>query len=94
MKTIQLTAINQLSNEFNKVFNKWCTAEQLAEINKRNATYDEDSCASHDFYDANMAMAKAFKNTFKREINLQSNTDVSLWNAAWALSKTNQFVVI
>lgn len=87
--------VKKLSAAFNKVLNEWCLPKEMEEINRRNATpeYDGSSCASHDFYDANMAMAEAFVTVFEREIDLQSDTDIELWNAAWELSKSQKFAI-
>ncbi len=96
--------INELSKEFSRVINEWCTPDQLAEIIRRNASseYKEiNCCATHDFYDSNMAMDEAFTKVFAREFTFwndeepetekQNSIDIYYFNAAWDLSKANNF---
>jgi len=75
------------------------TEQQLAAIRERNATYDADTCATHDFADANMIMLLAFEEVFGREPAFLHGTDekgnhspeqeadIALWNAAWGHAK-------
>lgn len=51
-----------------------------------------DICHTHDFCDANMVMAAAFERATGREIDLQSDADKALWNAAWAEWKSRDCV--
>lgn len=67
----------------------------MEEIRRRNATaeYAGSACASHDFCDANMVMAAAFKFIFDRDPEMSNNgidgmsPDDVLWNRAWTLAK-------
>jgi hypothetical protein len=68
--------------------------DRLAEIRRRNKRFDaegNDSCATHDFCDANMLMDEAFTEAFGREIDLQSDADLSVWNAAWGMARASGF---
>lgn len=49
------------------------------------------ACATHEFCDANMVMAAAFKAVVGRKEKLQSDADISLINHAWNLAKKNDF---
>jgi hypothetical protein len=63
-------------------------------IDKTNAYYrsiDEKICATHDFLDANVPMSEAFKSVTGREIELQNQEDVHLWNRAWKTASINGF---
>ena len=84
--------IDSICVEFIKVINEWLTDQQIAIVNERNAQPDmKGSCATHDFYDANMAMDEAFKKAMGGQIDLQSDDDMFLWNEAWDLAKDNKF---
>lgn len=76
--------IAALSQAFADVVRSWCTAEEFAEIRRRNATPEYiAACASHDFMDSNMAMLEAFESVIGREMDLTAETDIALMNAAW-----------
>lgn len=74
------------------------SGDEMAAIRQRNREYLDDgcgdSCATHDFADANMIMLDAFTKTFGREPNIckegatdaQHNADATLWGTAWALT--------
>jgi hypothetical protein len=56
---------------------------------------DEESagvCHTHDFCDANVFMAEAFEKVVGRPIDLQSDADTALWNAAWSEWKSRDVV--
>lgn len=60
---------------------------EFAEMQKRNAAEpDLNICHSHDFLDANVVMADAYKNHTGEEIDLQSDEDIAIWNMAWKLA--------
>jgi hypothetical protein len=83
-----LQEVALLARQFADVLHVWLTPAEFAEMQRRNRTpkYDKH-CASHDFCDANIAMEDAFKRTFGREPNLESDTDIDLWNKAWDVAK-------
>lgn len=56
----------------------------------RNRYLTDDTCASHDFCDANMNMAEAFADIVGREPlddDGMSDASIELWNAAWGIAK-------
>lgn len=80
------------------------TTQCMATIVARNETPEYlDFCASHDFCDANMVMATAFKKVFARDpltsIDTESGAaseeslavDTAVWNKAWNWAKLGCF---
>ena len=57
----------RIADAFADVLRDWLTADQWAEMQARNVVYSDGVCASHDFCDANMAMAEAFETVTGRE---------------------------
>jgi hypothetical protein len=57
----------RIADAFADVLRNWLTADQWAEMQTRNVDYSDGVCASHDFCDANMAMAEAFETVTGRE---------------------------
>jgi hypothetical protein len=59
------------------------TPEQFRETKRRNRDRaDKRSCASHDFCDANMVMADAFRQT-GLEPDVDDGEQCALWGTAW-----------
>jgi hypothetical protein len=84
--------VNNLAVKFCDVLHEWLTEDELAIVVERNASRDcECVCHSHDFCDANMAMDEAWSRMFQDEIDLSSEIDTDLWNAAWDLAKKHNF---
>jgi hypothetical protein len=96
-----------LAVEFGRVLRRWLTPDQVSLANTRNAGEYKDSgaCASHDFCDANMAMAEAF-DTFglPTDIDLpesggdsdavrDNNSASIIWNNAWTKAKESKFAL-
>ena len=84
--------IAALAAAFVNVVWEWTTPDELAEIKRRNATPDYSTCcATHDFFDANMAMERAFRETFGRspipDEGEMSAEDTDAWDAAWDIAK-------
>lgn len=63
--------------------------QQVIALNQDEA--NQAICHSHDFIDANEVMADAFRQTFGREVDLQSDADGAIWNEAWRLAKESEF---
>lgn len=71
------------------------SAEELAEVRRRNVTYGENVCATHDFCDANMTMLEAHRThgvatvvDFDEETQPEEHEAACrLWGAAWAHAK-------
>lgn len=85
----------QIAKEFCQILNWWLTAEQMAEVVRRNtAETNSNICHSHDFCDANEAMIVALSNAGVDTDDMEMMNDdamCSLWNAAWNLAKSVGF---
>jgi hypothetical protein len=84
----QITAI---AEAFAEIMRQWLTPAEFEEMRRRNVAYDDMICASHDFCDANMAMAAAMQGVLAREPDPGSGDDAALWNEAWTLAKRLYF---
>lgn len=85
--------IDKLSAAFSAIVRR-DLRDNLAEIQRRNASREYASigaCATHDFFDANVLMGGAFKFTMGRGVDIQSDEDVDLWNAAWTKARAEGF---
>lgn len=84
----RISDIDRLATEFIELLRGALTEAQWEEMRRRNATPEyANSCASHDFVDANMVMAEAFYNVFGRHINAISSRDSLIWGMAWDIAK-------
>jgi len=65
----------------------------LASLNRQKelGEWGNGCCPTHDFMDANMPMAEAFERVMGRDIVLQDDGDLSLWNAAWGWARNRMF---
>lgn len=77
-----------LAAEFSRILHEWLTADELAEIQRRNSTLEYSGfCASHDFCDPNQAMIDALSIH-----GLEFDTELcGLINDAWAISRMSGF---
>lgn len=104
MSTPNPVQVYILAMAFASKLREWLSPEVMSEVVARNAaSTDPLVCASHDFCDANMAMAAAFEATHGRETFLpcdvesgvcteeQCNADLTLSNSAWSLAKAAGF---
>jgi hypothetical protein len=82
----------RIAQAFAETLKKDLEPRQFAEMKKRNLTYGEGICASHDFCDANMMMAAAFKEVTGREADVATDADTALWNQAWDLARKQGMV--
>lgn len=92
-----------IAREFSKLMLEEIGADNLALVVAQNTTDiaqgNDSTCSTHDYCDANMVMDQAFQNILKRgnymieddATDAQRDADTDLWNAAWTLSKHNQF---
>lgn len=81
-----------LANAFRAELRDTLTDRQLREVDARNAQQvTMDTCASHDFCDANDAMATAYQDALHYPFNAMSETAQGLWNKAWDLARTKPF---
>ena len=67
--------------------------ELLASLNRQKELdeWGNGCCPTHDFMDANMPMEEAFEKVMGRDIALQDDGDLSLWNAAWDWARNRMF---
>lgn len=82
-----------LAKSFSNVLNEWLTKEEMATVIERNQTpeYQDGSCATHDFCDANQAIIDAFEKEAGRELDTQDEDDMKLIQKAWDLARDNNF---
>ncbi len=64
----------RIAGAFAAVLRDWLSADQWAEMQARNVDYSDGVCASHDFCDANVAMAEAFETVTGREPSVGYDT--------------------
>lgn len=94
MKNKQIIAYH-LAVEFSFILREWLTEEEMKEVIRKNATVEYlDSCASHDYCDANMAMSEAFTNVIIKAFDLQDDEAVELFNAGWTVAQLHNFFVV
>ena len=68
--------------------------DTLTKVARLNLVETENFCHSHDYIDTNMVMAEAFKQVTETEVDLDSSSDISLWNSSWNLAITNNFYLL
>ena len=84
--------IKELARSFSQLLKQYLTEDQILEIIKRNDLPQYfGCCATHDFLDSNMVMDEAFTEVMGREINIQSDLDLNIWNQAWNEAKKEKF---
>jgi len=90
----KITAEN-LAKEFSKILRAWLGPNRIKKVIEKNSTseYSNDSCASHEFCDANEAMDEAFIHLRGKGVSLQNKKDCILWGKAWAIAKNNNFSI-
>lgn len=78
--------IETAGNRFAEILKDWLTEAEWEEMRRRNAAETEHGvCHSHDFCDANMAMAEALQESGVIVIGdgVIDDDGVTIWNAAW-----------
>jgi hypothetical protein len=70
------------------------SAKVLAAIDAENAARGDNSCASHDWLDANEVMANAFAAVTGHAPSPSSSEDCELMNAAWGRAKATGYAVL
>ena len=78
---------------FSRTLDNWLSELEMASViaeNGHRRAADDDSCATHDYCDANQAMMEAFETATGRGPS-GSEADISLINAAWAQAKRADF---
>lgn len=81
----------KLACKFSELLSQELTAEELDQVNERNAAEaHKPTCSSHDFCDANQVMADAL-DALGVDLDLQNPKQVALINDAWTLARSNDF---
>ena len=83
----------KIANKFSSILREWLTAEELQEINDKNADYRMGIgtwCATHEYCDPNQAMINAFEH-FGIDIDFDNEEHINLINDAWKLANDNKF---
>lgn len=89
---IPTTATHEhLADTFERVLVKWLGPFTVQAIKNENQTLPDFICASHDYIDANVAMALAFRAVTRRNIDLQSPADIEIWNAGWRVFRQRKY---
>lgn len=91
----------ELAVAFSDVLKEWLKPDEMKEVIRLNTTDDDyrEECASHNYCDANMAMAEAFKKLIGREFDIYltqaadpyMGNDIALFNIAWQIARDNKF---
>ena len=90
MESLDPTPTESLASTFATTLRDWMTEDEFSAVRERNAeSSDPMVCHSHDFVDANEAMAAAFLSVLGVNADSRESDDVETWNAAWALAKRN-----
>lgn len=83
-----------LARAFSAKLQEDLTASQVRQMIDLNKCEASDSiCHSHDFCDANMPMSDAFEAIVGRQIDMDADADLDLWNDAWAIAKAADFFI-
>lgn len=90
-----------LARYFGELLQTEIVPADFAELTKRNAMHDPFSpvCLSHDYCDANVIMANAWEQMFGGPFPLAgddgrngpTDTDMDIWDEAWAIARAANF---
>ncbi|MFN3253758.1 hypothetical protein [Roseibium album] len=85
----------KIADRFRSVIQDWLGAERCTEIDEINRQRSDNSCATQDYCDANMAMDQAFRELgydMDKELD-EGFTDLMsfYWNDAWSFAKHKGF---
>lgn len=88
-----LPTVPTLARQFCLVLRDTLSPAQMAEVVRRNAAQPDPSiCHSHDYCDANMAMAEAWGMLSTVPCGADCPDAVNaIWSAAWGLAKDANF---
>lgn len=77
----------KLADAFVAVLKDWLTPGEWRQMLLRNAIHRRPGvCASHDFCDANVAMAEAWQTLTGEEPDVSDEKATRVWNQAWELA--------
>lgn len=79
-----------LAQKFASELRRQIGDEKVGRVIERNVRRG-NSCASHDFCDANMVMDAAWRELFGASIDLNDETQCKLWSDAWTRAKQSAF---
>jgi len=94
MKTTRLPSVLALANAFSTLVRAEFSTAQLIQVIRRNKAYAPNVCATHDFTDANLIMARAWEDLTGQPIDLQSEDACRAWGDAWEMAKAAEFLPI
>ena len=81
-----------VAKDFASILTAWIGRKNVEEAARRNADEaDPGVCHSHDFCDANEAMAEAMGRNGFPDMDPQDENAVRLWNEAWDLAVRRGF---
>lgn len=83
--------LEEIAWQFARLMNQHLDAETMTEVRRRNRYTPGNVCHSHDFLDANMVMAEAFRAALRRDPDMDSMEDLGMWGDAWRLAKAKGF---
>jgi hypothetical protein len=81
----------RLANEFSPIIRDWLTPNEIAEVLRRNKTYESYVWATQNFCDANGKMSQAFILVMGCASDPASDSDAMLWRSAWEIAKKAEF---
>lgn len=88
-----MTQTEKIARAFSSRVLKYIGREKMKIVIKRNASAKYrrlGCCATGDFCDSNVFMARAFRHVTGRHMNM-ADRNVALWNKAWDVAVTNKF---
>lgn len=87
--------VEPLAKEFSRILREWLTPEEMAEVNRLNASEPsgEQVCHTHDFCDPNQAMIDAWESLtgFEPQIAGMNSAFTDPVDEAWSLARKNGF---
>src|SRR4051812_31079788 len=90
---VTLTELS-LARKFSDLIKRDLTNDQLRQVLILNtADPDKSICHTHDFIDANEAMAEAMEDLFQKDASelIRDDHYLDLWNKCWSIAKENNF---
>lgn len=87
-----------LAIQFSKVLRRWLSSVQMKVVTETNKARNDNTCATHDYCDSNMAMDEAWNTLFPREMFAdgdenpdQHAADCEQVNRSWDIAKSDEF---
>lgn len=95
----RLTALpieEQIARQFARRVLEYVGRDRMAAIVAKNKTPEYASrgcCATHDYCDANIFMARALRQATGKQLRMQNDDDLALWERAWNVAIKNNFFI-